>query len=124
MQQENNSFSKENTYLAVERNLLALERTLLAWIRTGIAGVAGGFALLRIIEFRLFIHHTAALIIGILCVLWGLAIFILSEYEYEEGCRRLKNIEPSLVLPLNRTRLLVSVLVLISVCVLYLGISK
>lgn len=91
------SLAQERTDLAKDRNRLASERTYLAWLRTGLASVGGGIAVMRFLTFRTVEHQLTAQLMGVLLVLVGICMFILSsvdylkcfsrfESEFEDGC--------------------------------------
>ena len=70
--------------LAEERTLLAAERTFSAWIRTALAAMAGGLAILRLAIFKTELHRLIAHTIGILLILWGCLVVILSSIDYKK----------------------------------------
>lgn len=102
------------TLLAVERNHLAAERTFLSWIRTGLAGVGGGFALIRVFEFNTYYHQLTAYVVGLMLLLWGISLFVIAFSEYEKSYARLKQIDPSLEVPIIRRRLSLFMLLVLS----------
>ena len=81
--------AEERTNLANLRTLMAVERTFAAWIRTGLAGVAGGLAFTHFLSFKTPWHQYASYIIGVLLILWGIAIFIYSSLSYNASVKRL-----------------------------------
>jgi len=84
---------------------LAAERTLLAWIRTGLALMGFGFVVAR---FGLFLRELAALHkdaapnhstgaslwIGIVLVILGVCVLVLSAREHHIALRQLERAEP------------------------------
>ena len=81
--------AKERTDLASMRTLMAAERTFSSWIRTGLAGVGGGLAFTHLLIFETEWHRFVASIVGILLVLWGVAIFIYAAINYFYEVKRL-----------------------------------
>lgn len=76
-----NVLANKRTDLAIQRTILANTRTFSAWIRTGLSSVLAGLAIVK------FIGVTEAfqgyvLLIGILFVSIGIAIYILSLISY------------------------------------------
>jgi putative membrane protein len=76
------SLAQERTYLAKDRTRLASERTYLSWLRTGLASVGGGIAIIRLLSFRSEEHQLTAQMMGVLLVLIGISMFILSSVDY------------------------------------------
>ncbi len=76
--------------LAKERILLDAQRTVSAWIRTGLAGIGGGFAIFKLISFKVLWHEIVASIIGQVLIIWGALICIFAFYDYHKLIRRLK----------------------------------
>ncbi len=107
--------AKERTFLAAERNQFAAERTFLAWIRTGIACIGGGIAFERLLTFDTPIHKHLAYLIGVLLILLGMGIFIISLSEYEKQCAKLP-----FKVSLRWRRLVVATLLILSLLFLYL----
>lgn len=110
----------ENTRLAVQRNQLAAERTFLSWIRTGIACIGGGVAFERILAFEAPVNKVLAYIVGILLILLGMAIFLISYIEYENEYRRLQSLDPTYYVSLGFRRIIAATLWIISLAFLYL----
>jgi putative membrane protein len=81
---------EERTRLAHERNLLANDRTFLAWIRTGLAGVGGGIVIIRYLTFHNATHQMLAELVGLIFVLWSIAIFVLALFGYRRSHKNLK----------------------------------
>ena len=71
-----------NTELEKEQTLMASERTFLSWIRTGLAVVGGGIVVVRFVVFDDPLENLLILIAGKSLVLWGMAIFILSLFDF------------------------------------------
>lgn len=89
------SLAKERTRLANERNRLANERTFLSWIRTGLAILGGGVAVVRLLTFQNVIHQVVAQVCGILLIILGIVMFILSAIDYIKSLKALK-LQPSI----------------------------
>jgi putative membrane protein len=119
---------EENKNIHV-REHLANERTLLAWIRTSIGIMAFGFV---VVKFSLFIKQIALIIgknitlpqqhgyssiIGILLVVTGGVILLLSYLKYKKTkqdiTNGLFNSESKLILPLVIVILIISILLTI-----------
>nr|WP_249274283.1 DUF202 domain-containing protein [Parachlamydia sp. AcF125] len=81
--------AQERTSLAMEQTRLANQRTFLSWIRTGLAGVGGGIGVVRLLTFENPLHAHTARIVGIILILWGILIFILSLIEYKQNTSKL-----------------------------------
>ncbi|MGB3161016.1 MAG: DUF202 domain-containing protein [Carnobacterium sp.] len=86
---KNDDLAKKRTDLAIQRTLLANARTFSAWIRTGLASVLAGLAIVKFTDgneqFRNYI-----LVIGILFVLIGIAIYILALVSFKDSYNKLK----------------------------------
>lgn len=87
------TYAATRTDLAKERNVLALDRTFLAWIKTGLAGLGGGIAIIRFLTFNNATHQFLAQLVGVVLVLWSIAIFVLSIISYRRYHQNLKVIE-------------------------------
>ncbi|SEK17706.1 putative membrane protein [Carnobacterium iners] len=84
-----NDLAKKRTELAVQRTILANERTFSAWIRTGLSSVLGGLAVVKFMGDN-EIYRGYILLIGILFVLIGIAIYILAFLSFKDSFKRLK----------------------------------
>lgn len=80
--------AKERTSLADERTRSANERTFSAWVRTGLACVGGGAAIVRLLNFVEPTHKILATFTGILLMVLGMVIFILSFIDYKQGTKK------------------------------------
>lgn len=112
--------STQRTLLAVQRNQLATERTFLSWIRTGIACIGGGVAFERILAFESPINKLLAYVVGVLLILLGMGIFLISYIEYEKEYRRLKIFDPTYDISMGWRRIITATLWIISLTFLYL----
>lgn len=112
--------AEQRTILAVQRNQLAAERTFLSWIRTGIAFIGGGVAFERILGFETPVNKTLAYFVGILLILLGMGVFLISYIEYEKEYRKLKIYDPSFNVSMLWRRMITATLWLISLAFLYL----
>lgn len=81
--------ARQRTSLSRERSQLSNERTFLSWIRTGLASVGGGVALVRLLTFQTPLHEGVAYIVGVTLVILGIAIFLLSLYDYSKSTNKL-----------------------------------
>lgn len=108
------------TKLAIQRNALANERTFLAWLRSGLAGVVGGFALVRFVEFKNPIHQRLSYFIGILFILWGIALFFFAIKEYNKISKQLRRLNPDLLVNGFPIKIIALVLVALSFLILLL----
>lgn len=73
------------TELAQEQTIMASERTFLSWIRTGLAVVGGGIVVVRFVVFDDPVEGMLVLICGKILILWGIAIFILSLFDFRRA---------------------------------------
>lgn len=73
---------KKTMELAREQNMLASERTFLSWIRTGIAIVGAGIVIIRFVGFHSASEQIFILIAGKTLIFWGIAIFLLSLFDF------------------------------------------
>lgn len=110
---ERTSLAKERTRLASERNRLANERTFLSWIRTGLAIVGGGIAVMRLLTFEHILHQHMAQVSGMILIILGLSMFVLSAFDYRRSMEELK-VFPGLAG--STATILTIVLVLVGVC--------
>lgn len=110
--------SDERTRLAHERNLLANDRTFLAWIRTGLAGVGGGVVIIRYLTFHNPTHQMLAELVGLIFVLWSVAIFILALIGYRRSHKNLQLKSTAFIGSAYIIDLLVLTLVIISIILL------
>jgi putative membrane protein len=111
------------------REHLANERTLLAWIRTSIGIMAFGFV---VVKFSLFvkqislllgknetipIQHGYSAMIGILLVVVGAIVLLLSYIKYKQTEKQLKNesfkSSSTLILLITITILMISILLIL-----------
>lgn len=90
MEEETVRLAKQRTGLAVQRNRMSNERTFLSWIRTGLASVGGGIVVIRLLGFEDPSHQLASHIVGILLVLLGVGIFVMSLFEYLRNSKHLR----------------------------------
>lgn len=111
---------KDKQFLEAERNYLAAERTFLSWIRTGLAGVGGGIALIRFLPFTLPLHQAIAYAVGLLLVVWGMSLFVLSTLEYEKASAQLQKISPDLKIKKGWKRVVVITLLVLSLVLFFL----
>lgn len=112
--------SEQRTLLAVQRNQLAAERTFLSWVRTGIACIGGGVAFERILAFEAPINKALAYFVGILLIILGMVIFLISNREYEKEYHRLQAFDPTYVVSMGFRRTITAVLWVVSLIFLYL----
>jgi putative membrane protein len=112
--------SAQRTLFAVQRNQLAAERTFLSWIRTGIACIGGGVAFERILAFEAPINKLLAYLVGILLIILGMGIFLISYMDYEKEYRRLKSFDPAYDVSMGWRRTITATLWIISLVFLYL----
>lgn len=82
------------TELAREQTIMASERTFLSWIRTGLAVVGGGIVVVRFVVFQDPLEHMLVLISGKILILWGIAIFILSLFDFRRVYKHKKSTMP------------------------------
>lgn len=85
---EKNELAKKRTDLAVQRTVLANARTFSAWIRTGLSSVLAGLAIVKFIENE-GAFHGYVLLIGILFVLIGIAIYLFAFISFKESYDKL-----------------------------------
>ncbi|ABA56985.1 Protein of unknown function DUF202 [Nitrosococcus oceani ATCC 19707] len=78
----------DRTELAFHRNLLAEQRTFSAWMRTGIAAIALGFADIKLLAEAE--PKWAVYAAGVILIVIGMAIHILSFWGYYVTFRALK----------------------------------
>lgn len=78
----------KRTDLAFHRNLLAEQRTFSAWMRTGLTAIALGFAAVKILDK--VEPRWAVYVAGSMLIAAGMAIHILSFWNYYGTFRRLK----------------------------------
>ncbi|WP_414839167.1 YidH family protein [Carnobacterium sp. TMP28] len=84
-----NELAKKRTELAVQRTILANARTFSAWIRTGLSSVLGGLAVVKFMGDN-EIYRGYILLIGILFVLIGIAIYIFAFLSFRNSFNQLK----------------------------------
>lgn len=82
------------TELAREQTIMASERTFLSWIRTGLAIVGGGIVVVRFVVFDDPLEQMLVLISGKMLILWGIAIFILSLFDFRRVHKHKKSTMP------------------------------
>lgn len=111
--------ARQRTTLSRERSQLSNERTFLSWIRTGLASVGGGVALVRLLTFQTPIHEGVAYVVGVALVILGIAIFILSLFDYSKSSAKL-NVQNGFAG--SRYFVTIIVFVLIAVSIALLGI--
>lgn len=106
------------TLLAQERNVLANDRTFLAWIRTGLAGVGGGILIIRYLTFHNATHQMLAELVGLIFVLWSIAVFILALVGYRRSHKNMKLQRTAFAGSIFIVTLLVLTLVVLSIILL------
>lgn len=98
-QNSKNELAKKRTELAVQRTILANARTFSAWIRTGLSSVLGGLAVVKFMgnneAYRGYI-----LLIGILFVVIGIAIYLLAFLSFKKSFNKLKEGNEEITNPL------------------------
>ena len=82
------------TELAREQTIMASERTFLSWIRTGLAVVGGGIVVVRFVVFDDPVEGMLVLVSGKILILWGIAIFILSLFDFRRVYKHKKTAMP------------------------------
>ena len=85
--------------LAKERTVMAAQRTMSAWLRTGLTGIGGGFAIIRLLEFRTHWHEVLAYVIGQTFIVWGGFICLFAFYDYQRMVKRLQAESVTIVSP-------------------------
>lgn len=86
--------SDYKTELATEQTIMASERTFLSWIRTGLAIVGGGIVVVRFVILQNPLEHLLVLACGKLLIAWGIAIFILSLFDFRRVYKSRKSQMP------------------------------
>lgn len=84
------SFPPSFDKLLFERTKLASERTFLAWLQTALGSIGLGILIARLLPTRLddfFIKQ-----IGLLMMVWGIAIIIFALKSYQKGYQKLKRL--------------------------------
>lgn len=104
--------ARERTKMSVERTQLAAERTFSAWVRMGLAGMGGGIALIRLLEFRTPNHALLAFIIGLLLMVWGMAIFLIALVSYLRHTKSLESVKGEAISKIGVTFVGVMILIL------------
>ncbi len=85
---DKNELAKKRTDLAVQRTILANARTFSAWIRTGLSSVLAGLAIVKFIENE-GAFQGYVLLIGIVFVLIGIAIYLFAFISFKESYDKL-----------------------------------
>lgn len=106
------------TELAREQTMMASERTFLSWIRTGLAVVGGGIVVVRFVQFDDPLEHLLVLIAGKSLILWGIAIFILSLFDFRRVYKH-KKITMALSTNVFVTLLVISLVIISAVLLVF-----
>ncbi len=92
--------AQQRTDLAVQRTILANSRTFTAWLRTGLSLVLAGLAIAKFVgENQIFEEY--ALLIGIIFVLMGIAIYVLGLLSYKKSFDELKQTDKKTTISYN-----------------------
>jgi putative membrane protein len=94
-----NELAKRRTDLAVQRTILANARTFSAWIRTGLSSVLGGLAVVKFMGDN-EIYRGYILLIGILFVVIGIAIYFFAFLSFKKSFDKLKEGDKEITNPL------------------------